>query len=151
MSEGGWDFWIDRGGTFTDVVARDATGRLHVHKLLSDDPDHYADAALDGIRRLLGVEAADGPIPSEQIRSVRMGTTLATNALWERHGVPVVLVVTKGFADLLEIGYQDRPDIFALQIAKPAQIVSEAVEADERILADGTVRRRLELDGLRGA
>jgi len=120
---GQWDFWIDRGGTFTDVVARDDGGRIHVRKLLSDAPGHHEDAALEAIRRLLGL--GDGePIPGERIRSVKMGTTVATNALLERRGAPVCLAVTRGFADLLEIGYQDRPEIFALEIRKPWQVVA---------------------------
>ena len=134
-----WDFWIDRGGTFTDVVARDPGGGIHVHKLLSEDPEHYKDAPLAGIRRLMGVEPG-GTIPGERIRTVKMGTTVATNALLERHGAPVCLVVTRGFADLLEIAYQDRPDIFALHIKKPSQIVTERIEVDERVMADGTIR-----------
>jgi len=144
-----WDFWIDRGGTFTDVVARDGQGRIHVRKLLSENPENYPDAPLHGIRQLLGVDDPAGQIPSERIRTIKMGTTVATNALLERHGAPVVLVVTRGFGDLLEIGYQDRPDIFALEIRKPSQIVTEVVEVDERVLADGTVRRVPDLERLR--
>ncbi|MBN2581648.1 MAG: hydantoinase B/oxoprolinase family protein, partial [Planctomycetes bacterium] len=144
-----WDFWIDRGGTFTDVVARDGRGRIHVHKLLSENPEQYDDAPLAGIRRLLGVSDPCGPIPAERIRTIKMGTTVATNALLERHGAPVVLVVTCGFADLLEIAYQDRPDIFALQIVKPSQIVAERIEVDERVMADGTVRRGPDIERLR--
>lgn len=136
-----WEFWIDRGGTFTDVVARDPNGRLHVHKLLSEDPERYDDAALHAIRRLLGVADSSSPLPAGDIGAVRMGTTLATNALLERRGVPVCLAVTAGFRDMLEIGYQNRPDIFALQIRKPSPLVADVVEVDERVLADGTVRR----------
>ena len=144
-----WDFWIDRGGTFTDVVARDGDGRIHVRKLLSEDPEHYDDAALAAIRQLLGVADANGAIPADRIRTVKMGTTVATNALLERRGAPVCLITTRGFADLLEIGYQDRPDIFALRVVKPSQIVAERIEADERVLADGAVRRPPDLDRLR--
>ncbi|MDY7010349.1 MAG: putative hydro-lyase [Planctomycetota bacterium] len=135
-----WDFWIDRGGTFTDVVARDPNGQIHVHKLLSENPEHYEDAPLAGIRRFLGVEPG-GAIPARRIRTVKMGTTVATNALLERQGAPVCLLVTRGFADLLEIAYQDRPDIFALHIVKPSQITAEVIEIDERVMAEGTVRR----------
>jgi len=144
-----WDFWIDRGGTFTDVVARDPQGRIHVRKLLSEDPEHYADAPIAGLRRLLGVADPGAPIPSERIRSIKMGTTVATNALLERRGAPVCLAVTRGFRDLLTIGYQDRPDIFALEIRKPEQIVAETIEVEERVLADGTVRLRPDIARLR--
>ncbi len=140
MSEG-WDFWIDRGGTFTDVVARDPEGRLHVRKLLSENPEQYEDAALQAIREFLGVEEVDGAVPSRRVRSVRMGTTVATNALLERRGARVCLVVTAGFRDLLEIGYQNRPDIFALHVEKPEGLAEAVVEIDERVMADGTVRR----------
>ena len=145
----GWDFWIDRGGTFTDVVARDPSGRIHVEKLLSEDPEHYVDAPLEGIRRLLSAGGPDTLAGSERIGSVKMGTTVATNALLERHGAPVCLVVTHGFRDVLEIGYQDRPDIFALRIEKPSQITAEVVEVDERVLADGTVRLAPDVERLR--
>ncbi len=112
---GQWDFWIDRGGTFTDIVARRPDGELVTHKLLSDNPRHYEDAALQGIRDLLGVGGHD-PIPAERIRAVKMGTTVATNALLERKGDATVLVTTKGFGDALRIGYQARPRIFDLNI-----------------------------------
>ncbi len=149
MSEAtAWDFWIDRGGTFTDVVASDPAGRLHLLKLLSDDPDHYADAALEAIRRLLGA-AGGAAIEPARIGSVRMGTTVATNALLTRTGAPTCLVVTKGFADLLAIGYQDRPDLFALKIDKPAPLPDETLEVDHRVLADGTVRRDLDPERVR--
>lgn len=127
----GWEFWIDRGGTFTDVVARNPDGRLHTHKLLSEDPVRYADAAVEAIGRLAGAGA--------QIDTVRMGTTLATNALLERRGEPTVLVTTRGFADALTIGYQDRPHIFARHIVRPGVLHSQVIEADERLAADGTV------------
>ena len=105
-----WKFWIDRGGTFTDVIASDPGGRLHSHKLLSDNPERYPDAAIAGIRHILSLSKS-APIPAEQIESVRMGTTVATNALLERRGIPTVLAITKGFADALRIGGQNRPDI----------------------------------------
>jgi len=146
---GRWDFWIDRGGTFTDVVARDAEGRLHVEKLLSENPEQYADAPLEAIRRLLGVPQLSAAVAAQRVRTIKMGTTVATNALLERHGASVCLIVTRGFRDLLEIGTQDRPDIFALKIEKPSQITAEVVEVNERVLADGTVRQRPDLDRLR--
>ncbi len=145
-----WQFWIDRGGTFTDVVARDPEGGIHVHKLLSEDPEHYDDAPLHAIRVLMGL-GADEPIPSARIRSVKMGTTLATNALLERKGAKVGLITTRGFADLLEIGYQDRPELFALEIRKPVTLAHAIVEVDERVLADGTVRTPLSEDAVRVA
>ncbi len=138
----GWEFWVDRGGTFTDVVARDPEGRIQILKLLSDNPDHYADAPLHAIRQLMGIDT-DTPLPNDAIHSVKMGTTLATNALLERKGARVGLLVTKGFADLLEIGYQDRPDIFALRIEKPETLYAEVREIGERVMADGTVRTPL--------
>ena len=145
---GRWQFWIDRGGTFTDVVAQDPDGRIHIRKLLSENPRHYDDAPLQAIRDLLGV-AKDEPIPGERIGTVKMGTTLATNALLERKGVPVVLVITQGFGDLLDIGYQDRPDLFALHIEKPGALAARVVEAKERIGADGEVITPLDEAALR--
>jgi len=133
-----WEFWIDRGGTFTDVVARQPDGSLVARKLLSDNPDRYADAAVEGIRRLLGVGSAD-PIPTDRIAAVKMGTTVATNALLERTGEPTVLVITKGFGDGLRIAYQNRPRIFAREIVLPELVYSRVVEADERVAADGAV------------
>jgi 5-oxoprolinase (ATP-hydrolysing) len=133
----GWDFWIDRGGTFTDVIGRDPVGRLRPLKLLSESPA-YEDAAIEGIRRLLGL-AADEPVPAGAIRVVKMGTTVATNALLERRGERTLLVTTRGFRDALEIGYQARPKIFARNIQKPEQLYSGVVEIGERVLADGTV------------
>ncbi|MDB5595849.1 MAG: 5-oxoprolinase [Hyphomicrobiales bacterium] len=143
-----WDFWIDRGGTFTDVIGRDPAGRLHVEKLLSDDPDVYADSALAGIRRLLGV-ADDAPLPRGAIGTVKMGTTAATNALLERKGERVLLVTTRGFRDALEIGDQARRDPFARQIVKPDKLYADVVEVDQRVLADGTVERAPDLAALR--
>src|SRR4051794_26075178 len=114
----GWEFWIDRGGTFTDIVARRPDGTLLSHKLLSDNPGRYEDAAIAGIRALLGL-GAGAPIPTRSIDCVKMGTTVATNALLERKGDRTVLAITKGFRDQLRIGYQDRPDIFARAITLP--------------------------------
>lgn len=129
-----WQFWIDRGGTFTDVVARDPQGVLHTAKLLSSDPERYADAAVEAIRRLTG--AGDGPIPP---CTLRIGTTIATNALLERKGEPVLLAITKGFRDAIRIGYQDRPDLFARRIDLPPPLHADVVEMDERLMQDGTV------------
>src|SRR5262249_8625018 len=108
-----WQFWIDRGGTFTDIVARAPDGRLIARKLLSENPGRYDDAALAGIRGILGL-AADAPIPAAQIAAVKMGTTVATNALLERAGEPTLLVITRGFHDALRIAYQNRPRLFDL-------------------------------------
>src|SRR6266704_3576052 len=134
----GWEFWIDRGGTFTDVVARRPDDTLVVHKLLSEDPGRYADPAVAGIRRLLGVPEG-ARIPAERISAVRLGTTVATNALLERKGEPTVLVITRGFADALRIAYQDRPRIFDRQIVRPEMVYSRVIEATERIGARGEV------------
>jgi len=139
----GWDFWIDRGGTFTDIVARRPDGRLAVHKLLSENPGRYADPAVEAIRQLIGVPAG-GDIPADQIKSVRLGTTIATNALLERTGEPTVLVITAGFGDALRIAYQDRPKIFERQIIRPELLYSRVIEADERIGARGEVIRSLD-------
>ncbi len=133
----GWGFWIDRGGTFTDVIGRDPAGRLHALKLLSESPA-YEDAAVEAIRRLLRLAAGE-PIPAGAIGVLKMGTTVATNALLERRGERTLLVTTRGFRDALEIGYQARPKIFARKIEKPEQLYSAVVEVDERVLADGTV------------
>ncbi|MBI5163578.1 MAG: hydantoinase B/oxoprolinase family protein [Magnetospirillum sp.] len=134
----GWQFWIDRGGTFTDVVARRPDGMLATAKLLSENPGRYDDAALAGIRTLLGL-AVDAPIPPAQVAAVKMGTTVATNALLERKGDRTALVVTKGFADLLRIGTQNRPDLFARAIRLPEMLYERVVEVDERIGPHGDV------------
>ncbi|MGM0584575.1 MAG: hydantoinase B/oxoprolinase family protein [Pseudomonadota bacterium] len=142
-----WDFWIDRGGTFTDVVARDPDGALHTSKLLSENPEQYEDAALAGIRRFLGLGDAD-PIPADRIQSVKMGTTVATNALLERKGDRTLLVITKGLRDQLRLAYQNRPDLFARHILLPEMLYEKVVEADERLFADGTVETPLDEDRL---
>src|SRR5215472_8259699 len=147
MRTGGWEFWIDRGGTFTDVVARRPDGSLATHKLLSENPAWYADPAIAAIRHLLGVRNGD-PIPAERIAEVRLGTTVATNALLERTGEPTVLVITAGFADALLIGYQDRPRIFELEITRPPMLYSRVIEAAERIGAHGEVIRALDEDAV---
>ncbi|HUL68572.1 MAG TPA: hydantoinase B/oxoprolinase family protein [Burkholderiaceae bacterium] len=138
-----WQFWIDRGGTFTDVVARRPDGALVTHKLLSDNPELYRDAAIAGIRHLLGVPP-EAPIPVESIEAVKMGTTVATNALLERKGEPTVLVITRGFRDALRIAYQNRPRIFDRHIVLPELLYSRVIEADERHGAHGEVVRPLD-------
>jgi len=145
---GQWEFWIDRGGTFTDVVGRAPDGTLRTCKLLSADQARYPDAGLAGIRRLLEVPT-DAPIPAERIHSVRVGTTVATNALLERRGEPTALVITAGFTDALLIGRQHRPDIFARRIVRPAPLYARAIAFDERVAADGTVLRAPDTDRLR--
>ena len=147
---GKWQFWIDRGGTFTDIVAVDPQGRLQACKVLSENPGAYEDAALEGIRRFLGV-TSNAPLPSERIAHVKMGTTVATNALLERKGEPTVLVTTAGLEDHLEIGYQARPDIFARRIIKPEMLYQRVIGVQERVRADGTVEKELETDQLRRA
>ncbi|MBU1210944.1 MAG: hydantoinase B/oxoprolinase family protein [Alphaproteobacteria bacterium] len=147
---GKWQFWIDRGGTFTDVVGVDPHGVLHARKVLSENPGAYEDAALEGIRRLLGVAAGE-PLPSDRIASVKMGTTVATNALLERKGEPTLLVTTAGLEDHLEIGYQARPDIFARRIVKPSMLYSRVVGVAERVRADGHVEKPLDEAALREA
>ncbi|TDN78599.1 5-oxoprolinase (ATP-hydrolysing) [Stakelama pacifica] len=129
-----WHFWIDRGGTFTDVVARRPDGRIETAKLLSENPGHYDDAAVAAIRQLTGVASGDLP-PAD----IRIGTTVATNALLERNGEPTLLAITRGFGDALRIGYQDRPDIFALAVERPAPLYTDVVEIDERVTAGGEV------------
>jgi 5-oxoprolinase (ATP-hydrolysing) len=145
---GKWDFWVDRGGTFTDVIGRDPAGGLHARKLLSENPEAYRDAAVQAIRDFLGLEPG-APIPAGVVGEVRMGTTVATNALLERRGEPTLLVTTRGFRDALRIGYQARPHIFAKRIVKPEQLYSAIVEVDERVLADGTVEGAPDLDAVR--
>ncbi|HEY1720249.1 MAG TPA: hydantoinase B/oxoprolinase family protein [Magnetospirillaceae bacterium] len=144
----GWQFWIDRGGTFTDIVARQPDGALITAKLLSEDPGHYDDAAVEGIRRLLGI-APGQPFPDHLVDAVRMGTTVATNALLERHGEPTALVISQGFADVLTIGTQARPDLFAREIRLPPPLHSFVVEVPERVTAEGEVLRPLDRDAAR--
>ncbi len=145
---GQWQFWIDRGGTFTDVVGRQPDGRVVTCKLLSDNPERYTDAAVAGIRHLLKLEDWQ-PIPELMIASIKMGTTVATNALLERTGEPTVLVITKGFGQQLRIGYQNRPDIFARQIVLPQPLYGWVVEVPERLRADGSVETPLDLAAAR--
>ena len=131
-----WEFHMDRGGTFTDVVAKTPQGKIIVHKLLSENPEQYQDAPIQGIRNLMGI-AKNEPIPTEQIEVVKMGTTVATNALLERKGDRVALVITKGFKDALRIGYQNRPDIFARNIILPSMLYESVIEIDARYDAGG--------------
>ncbi len=145
-----WDFWIDRGGTFTDVIGRKPDGTLVAHKLLSENPEAYRDAAVQGIRDLLALEPG-APIPPGMVGAVKMGTTVATNALLERKGDRTLLVTTKGFRDALKIGYQARPKIFARHIIKPDMLFERVAEIDERVRADGTIERALDLAGARAA
>ena len=149
MAGAGWQFWIDRGGTFTDVVARRPDGRLVTHKLLSENPARYRDAAVAGIREVLGL-GEQAQIPAALVEAVRMGTTVATNALLERTGERTALVITRGFADALRIGYQNRPRIFDRHIVLPEPLYERVIEVDERITADGTVLRPPDLDRLAG-
>ena len=137
-----WEFWIDRGGTFTDIVARDPEGEVLTHKLLSENPDQYRDAAIQGIKDILGVERGDR-LPADKIAAVKMGTTVATNALLEREGEDTLLVTTMGFRDQLRIGYQTRPDLFALNIVLPEMLYRDVLEVRERIDAQGRVLREL--------
>jgi len=138
-----WQFWIDRGGTFTDIVARRPDGTLVTHKLLSEHPERYRDAAVAGIRHLLGV-AAGAPLPCAAIEAVKMGTTVATNALLERKGAPTALAITRGFRDALRIAYQNRPKLFERHIVLPELLYGQVVEVDERIGAHGEVVRALD-------
>ncbi|MGK7948808.1 MAG: hydantoinase/oxoprolinase family protein [Xenococcaceae cyanobacterium] len=143
-----WQFYIDRGGTFTDLVAKTPQNRIIVYKLLSENPEQYRDAPIQGIRDILGI-AKDEPIPTEQIEVVKMGTTVATNALLERKGDRVVLLITKGFKDALRIGYQNRPDIFARQIILPSMLYESVVEVDERYDANGNELKPLDKQQVR--
>jgi len=137
---GQWEFWIDRGGTFTDIVARRPDGQVVTHKLLSENPARYRDAAVQGIRELMGRDS----FPEGSIRAVKMGTTVATNALLERKGERVLLLITRGFRDLLEIGYQSRPRLFDLHVRRPRLLYERVAEMDERLDAEGRVLRPLD-------
>jgi 5-oxoprolinase (ATP-hydrolysing) len=142
-----WEFWIDRGGTFTDIVAKSPYGKLQIHKLLSENPERYTDAAIEGIRQILGISDHEA-IPSQEIAVVKMGTTVATNALLEKKGDRTVLIITKGFADALRIGYQNRPDIFARQIILPEMLYEQVIEVEERYNAQGEILINLNLDSV---
>ncbi|GGY34368.1 hydantoinase B/oxoprolinase family protein [Pseudoduganella albidiflava] len=145
-----WQFWIDRGGTFTDIVARRPDGTLATHKLLSENPERYRDAALAGIRHLLGL-AADEAVPSGLVGAVKMGTTVATNALLERKGEPTVLAITRGFGDALRIAYQNRPRLFDRHIVLPELLYGHVIEIDERMGAHGEVVAPLDEAAARAA
>src|SRR5688572_5584291 len=133
-----WQFWIDRGGTFTDVVARRPDGALVTHKLLSENPERYGDAAIAGIREILSVKKNES-IPVHLIEAVKMGTTVATNALLERKGERTALFITRGFRDALRIAYQNRPRIFDRHIVLPEMLYSKVVEVEERVGARGEI------------
>ena len=148
QSRSSWDFWIDRGGTFTDVIARRPDGSLAAHKLLSENPEAYADAAVQGIRDLMQLRR-DEAIPRDRIGAIKMGTTIATNALLERKGERMALITTAGFRDALRIGYQARPKIFARHIIKPDILYERVIEVAERVRADGTVERAPDLPTVR--
>ncbi|HRI86712.1 MAG TPA: hydantoinase B/oxoprolinase family protein [Candidatus Hydrogenedentes bacterium] len=142
MRNAGWEFWIDRGGTFTDVIVREPGGALRTIKVLSENPSQYDDAAVHVIRSVLlesNTIRPDGRIPPGVVEQVLIGTTLATNALLERRGAQTGLIITRGFRDLLEIGYQNRPDLFALEIVKPKSLAHTIAEVNERVLADGSI------------
>ncbi|MEL3891352.1 hydantoinase B/oxoprolinase family protein [Ferrovibrio sp. MS7] len=139
-----WEFWIDRGGTFTDIVGRKPDGSIVTHKLLSENPERYKDAAVQGIRDLLGLKNGE-PLPAGAIKAVKMGTTVATNALLERKGDRVLLLVSEGFGDQLRIGYQTRPKLFALHIQLPEMLYERVVEVPERVRVDGSIETPLDL------
>ena len=145
-----WEFWIDRGGTFTDIVGRRPDGGLVAHKVLSENPEAYRDAAVHGIRDILGL-APGAAIPPGLVSAVKMGTTVATNALLERKGERTLLVTTRGFRDALRIGYQARPKIFAKKIVLPDMLFEQVLEVDERVRADGTVEAAPDLAAVRAA
>jgi len=145
MSQKAWEFWIDRGGTFTDVVGLSPEGEILTHKLLSENPERYADAAVQGIRDMMGT---DDPAAGS-IRAVKMGTTVATNALLERKGEAVALFITAGFGDLLRIGYQNRPRLFDLDIQRPELLYADVTEVSERLDASGDVLTPLDAAAIR--
>ena len=143
-----WDFWIDRGGTFTDIIAKSQDKKFIVQKLLSDNPKEYEDSTIEGIRRILDL-TKNQPIPKSSINSIRIGTTIATNTLLERKGNPTVLVTTKGFKDLLKIKNQDRDNIFKLDIKNKEILHSETIEINERFLSTGKIDKKIDLDDTR--
>jgi len=148
QAQGRWQFWIDRGGTFTDIVAKRPDGSVVTHKLLSENPERYRDAAIQGIRDLLGLDT-DQPVSAEDVEAVKMGTTVATNALLERKGERTLLLITEGLGDQLRIGYQARPKIFARHIVLPELLYDRVVEVPERVKADGTVLKPVDLRAVR--
>lgn len=146
----GWQFWIDRGGTFTDIVGKSPGGDLYTEKLLSENPEHYEDSAVEGMRRLLKL-TENAPFPADEIASIKMGTTVATNALLERRGAKTVLAITEGFADALVIGTQHRPKLFDLMINRPEMLYEEILEVPERIYADGRVETALDIETIKAS
>lgn len=144
-SQHSWQFWIDRGGTFTDIVAKDPDGQIIIHKVLSENPERYQDAPVAGIREILGLKS-NQPIPPNTIDAIKMGTTVATNALLERKGDRVLLLITKGFKDALRIGYQNRPNIFARHIILPEMLYERVIEVEERYSAQGEILTPLKFD-----
>ena len=149
MKNRGWQFWIDRGGTFTDVIGQAPDGSIRVRKLLSDNPERYADAAVAGIDEILMTFGEDREPGAPEIDAIKMGTTVATNALLERRGKPVILIVTQGLGDALRIGYQNRPEIFARHIVLPEPLYSVVVEVAERVDASGTIESPIVTESLR--
>src|SRR5277367_4192020 len=146
---GRWQFWIDRGGTFTDIVGCAPDGSLHTHKLLSENPSQYPDAAVEGIRGLLGLAPGES-ITAERVACVKMGTTVATNALLERKGEPTLLVITRGFRDALRIATQARPRLFDRRIVLPELLYERVIEAAERVGARGEIIAALDEASLTG-
>ena len=144
----GWSFWIDRGGTFTDIVARKPDGSILIDKLLSENSEVYKDAAIAGIKKILNLKK-DEKIPVDKILSVKMGTTVATNALLERKGDRTLLLITKGFGDLLRIGYQNRPLLFDLNIKLPDVLYEQVFEVTERLDSKGKIIDELEENSAR--
>ena len=144
MNRGKWQFWIDRGGTFTDIVALSPQGNTITHKLLSENPEHYQSAPIEGIRQVLNLPPT-APIPTAEIEVIKMGTTVATNALIEKKGEPVVLVTNSGFKDVLRIGYQNRPDIFARNIILPELLYQENIEVSARFSNQGEELQPLDI------
>ncbi|MEY3867008.1 MAG: hypothetical protein RLZZ338_899, partial [Cyanobacteriota bacterium] len=144
-SQHSWQFWIDRGGTFTDIVAKSPDGQIIIDKVLSENPERYQDAPVEGIREILGLKS-NQPIPPHTIDAIKMGTTVATNALLERKGDRVLLLITKGFKDALRIGYQNRPNIFARHIILPEMLYEQVIEVEERYSAQGEILTPLNLD-----
>ena len=138
-----WKFWCDRGGTFTDVIGINPRGQIFTEKLLSSNPDNYQDSTEEGIRRILKL-IKNEPIPENLVESIRIGTTIGTNALLEKKGEPTVLITTKGFEDALKIGYQNRPDLFALEIQPKKILYKEVLAIEERLNAEGEVVKRID-------
>ena len=138
-----WQFWIDRGGTFTDIIGRNPACKIITHKLLSENARQYQDAAIQGIRDLLRLKEGD-VIPIDNIESIKMGTTVATNALLERKGENTLLAITSGFADILRIGYQQRPKLFSLDINLPDMLYSKIIEIEERVDVNGKILTKLD-------